>query len=113
MKLVIAFIKPFMAPDVVQALHGVKGLSGATFTEVRGFGRGRAQAAPPSTEEELLGTAPHIRVEVFVPDSLEDTVLQVIQKSAHTGNRGDGKVYVIPASRALRIGTGEEGEIAI
>ncbi len=117
MKVVIAFIQPFMAEKVVEALHAVPGLSGATFTEVRGFGRGRAkdEATPTETEveEELFGTLPKVRVEAMVRDGLEDLVVRTIRDAAHTGNRGDGKVYVSSIDRAVRISTGEEGEKAV
>lgn len=113
MKMVIAFFQPFMAPKVVQALHGVAGLSGASFTEVRGFGRGRAKGGTCTTEEELLGTLPKVRVEAMIPDDLEDLVVQAITAAAHTGNAGDGKVYVAPLTRAVRISTGEVGQTAI
>ena len=117
MKVVIAFVQPFMAGKVVQALHAVPGLSGATFTEVRGFGRGRAKGGKKETEveieEELLGTLSKVRVEAMVPDELEDRVVKAIREAAHTGNRGDGKVYVSSIGRAVRISTVEEGNQAV
>lgn len=113
MKMIVAFVQPFMAEKVVSALHEVEGLSGATFTEVRGFGRARAAGAIEVTEEDLFGTVPKIRIEAMVSDGLADRVARAIRDSAHTGNRGDGKVYVIPLERALRITTGEEGERAV
>lgn len=117
MKIVIAFIQPFMAAKVVQALHAVPGLSGATFTEVRGFGRGRAKdearVTETEVEEELLGTLPKVRVEAMIPDDLEDLVVRTIGEVARTGNRGDGKVYVSSLHRAVRISTREQGEHAV
>jgi nitrogen regulatory protein PII len=111
MRMVIAFVQPFMTDRVEEALHGITGLSGATFTDVKGFGRGRASDVPGS--EVLLGTSPKVRVEVIVPDALERAVVLAIRDAARTGNRGDGKVFVLPVSRAVRIATGEEGETAI
>jgi nitrogen regulatory protein PII len=111
MKIVIAFIQPFMARDVMRALHGVPGLTGATFTDVKGFGRGRPTESP--TAEVLLGTAQRIRIEVAVPENLEEEVVHAIREAAHTGNRGVGKIYVLPVDRAVRIATGEEGNAAV
>lgn len=111
MKMVIAFIQPFMAPDVVHALHRVPGLTGATFTDVKGFGRGRPTDSP--TAEVLYGTADKVRIEVVVPEDLEDVVAEAIREAARTGNRGDGKIYVLPVDRAVRIATGEEGNVAV
>ncbi|MBI5368013.1 MAG: P-II family nitrogen regulator [Planctomycetes bacterium] len=113
MKMIVAFVQPFMAHKVVTALHEVQGLSGATFTEVRGFGRGRAAGAADVTEEDLLGTVAKVRVEVMVPDRLLDRVVRAVHDAAHTGHRGDGKIYVLPLERALRIGGAEEGEGAV
>lgn len=110
MKKVTAYVQPSMAGKVTQALHRVPWLSGASFTEARGFGRGRTNGVLLATEEELTGTVPKVRVEVVVPDELEDVVVQAIQGAARTGNRGDGKIYVTPVHRAVRISTGEEGE---
>lgn len=108
MKMVIAYIQPFMSDGVEAALHRIDGLTGATFAEVRGFGRGGPTDAPAS--EGVVGTAPKVRVEVIVPDALEEMVVRAIERAARTGNRGDGKVVVVAASRALRIATGDEGE---
>ena len=111
MKHVMAFIQPFMAEKVIDALHQVPGLSGGSFSEVRGFGRGRQGKKGGS--EEIFGTVPRVRVDVMVPDTLVDVVVKTIQAAAHTGNRGDGKVYVATLDRAVRISTGEEGEAAV
>lgn len=110
MKQVIAFIQPFMADKVVDALHAVQGLAGATVTDCRGFGRGRAKTAAP---EELLGTVRRVRLDVMVTDGVVDQVVKTIRDTAHTGNRGDGKVYVVPLERAVRISTAEEGDAAV
>ena len=111
MRMIVAFIQPFAASDVVTALHRVPGLTGATFTDVKGFGRGRPSEVP--TSEVLYGTADRVRVEVVVRDELADAVAHAIRDAAHTGKRGDGKVYVLPVDRAIRIATGEEGDDAV
>lgn len=110
MKMVIAFVQQFMAPHVVAALHQVPGLTGATFTDVRGFGRGRTTDTPDP--ELLYGTVEKVRVEVMVRDDMESAVVHAIREAGHTGNRGDGKIYVLPVDRAVRIATGEEGHNA-
>jgi nitrogen regulatory protein P-II 1 len=112
MKSVIAFVQPFMAEKVVHALHAINGLSGATFTRVRGFGRNRARAARFS-EEGIVGTSDKIRVEAMVHDALLERVVATILATAHTGKNGDGKIYVVPVEHAVRIRTGETGDVAI
>ena len=107
MKMVIAFVQPFMASQVIQALHEVPGVTGASYSMVRGFGRGRSRDT--AVQEALEGGVGKIRFEVVVVDDVENLVVRAIQQAAHTGNDGDGKVYVTSVERALRIATGEEG----
>jgi nitrogen regulatory protein P-II 1 len=113
MKAIVAFVQPFAAERVVKTLHAMEGLSGATVSSARGFGRGRAHPATASAADEVLGTLARVRVEVMVPDRLADTVVATICRVARTGRKGDGKVYVWPLERAVRISTGEEGEAAV
>ena len=101
MKMVIAFVQPFMAEKVIQALHGIDGLSGATCTRVQGFGRGRSSSAAPP---------PRSASKPWCPDRLKRDVVEIIRHVAHTGRKGDGKIYVMSVERAILIRTGEEGE---
>lgn len=113
MKMIVAFVQPFMAEKVVQALHTVQGLSGASFAPVHGFGRGRGDEPGASRHAEIVGAVRKMRFEVMVPDGLEETVVKIIREHARTGRKGDGKVYVVDLTRAMRIRTGEEGESAV
>lgn len=114
MKAVVAFIRPSKEEAVREALHHVAGLSGASFGSVRGFGRGGRHGHSPDEEAEaLLGTAPKIRVEIMAADEHAAEVARAIAKAAHTGNRGDGKVYIHTLESALRISSGETGETAV
>ena len=113
MKMISAFIKPHKLMDVTLALHRIDGLSGASTSEVRGFGRGRAKDAPDKIIHETLDYLPRVRLEIACPDNLVDAVVSTIETVAHTGLRGDGKIYVIPIDEAVRISTGERGESAL
>lgn len=113
MRFVIAYIKPHKLSSVVLALQEVEGLTGATFIDVRGFGRGRARNAPDRIQEEAGDFVPRVRVEVACVDKLADQVVEAIEKSAHTGLRGDGKILVYPLERAVRISTGERDDNSI
>ena len=108
MKSIVAFIRPSKEESVREALHDAPGVVGATFFDVRGFGRGRGQTSA-ALAEAVVGTLPKVRVDVMVPDEHADTVSKVIAQAARTGNRGDGKVYILPVESALRIRTGESG----
>ncbi len=113
MKEVKAYIKPYKLSAVTQALRKMKGITGVTVTEARGFGRGRAKDARDKIIKDFIDYVPCVRVEVICKDSLVNDVVNAIEKAAHTGLRGDGKIYVIPVEEAVRISTGERGEDAV
>ncbi|OXU14249.1 P-II family nitrogen regulator [Sedimentisphaera salicampi] len=109
MKMIIAFVKPNMLDAVILALHKIEGLTGASSTEVQGFGRDRSM----NDREISLKTKTHIKLEIACHDDLVDKVLSAIAKAAHTGLRGDGKIYVLPLDDAVRISGNERGENAV
>ncbi|HEY4684342.1 MAG TPA: P-II family nitrogen regulator [Candidatus Acidoferrales bacterium] len=114
MKEIKAIIQPFMLSKVVNALKDLKSLPGVTVdTSVRGFGKGRAADAPARIVEDLVEYVPKVKLEIVVPDGLVETVVAVIQKNAHTGNAGDGKIFVYNVEEVIKIRTGERGEGAI
>ena len=114
MKLVYAYIKPHKLQAVVLALHRVRGLTGLSISNVEGFGRGWfRQDTPPASPAEVVDFIRHVRLEVFCRDELAEQVVQTIQQAAHTGLRGDGKIFVLPVEDAVRISTGERGQAAL
>jgi len=113
MKLIVAFIKPHKLSNVTLALHRIEGLSGASASDVRGFGRGRAKDAPDKVLHETLDYLPRVRLEIACPDELVEQIVSVVETQAHTGLRGDGKIYVSTLDQAVRISTGERGEPAV
>lgn len=100
MKKIEAIIQPFMMPPVLDALHAIEGLSGVTTSEVHGLNM-RALA---SYERHV-----RLKVEIVAPDALVSQVVDAIREHAHTGNAGDGHVFVLEVAQSLRIRTGEEG----
>ena len=113
MKMVVAYVKPRMFAEVTLALQDIEGLSGASVGDVRGFGRGRAKNAPDRRQRDLVYYMPRIRVEVACEDTLAKEVVERIERAAHTGLRGDGKIYIMNIEEAVRISTGERGTLAI
>ena len=101
MQKVGAFIKSHRLDELVQVIQQINGVTGMSVTDVRGFGRGR-----PSGGREL---SKNTKIEVFCKDDLVDMVVAAIEKTAHTGLRSDGKIYVIPVGGAVRIRTGRRG----
>lgn len=113
MKIIIAYIKPHRLSEVSLALHSIDGLTGLSFSDVQGFGRGRAKDAPDAVLHDTLSYLPRMRLEIACPDTVVEQVITTIEQHAKTGLRGDGKIYVFDLSEAIRISTGERGSAAI
>ncbi|MDH3232822.1 MAG: P-II family nitrogen regulator [Alphaproteobacteria bacterium] len=112
MKFITAIIKPHRLEAVREALTGV-GVEGLTVTEVRGFGRQKGHTEIYRGAEYTVSFVPKLKIEVAVASKLEDQVVQVIKDTAATGEIGDGKIFVLDLSGAMRIRTGETGEDAL
>jgi nitrogen regulatory protein P-II 2 len=106
MKLVMAIIKPFKLDEVREALTAL-GIQGLTVSEVKGFGRQKGQTEIYRGAEYSVNFLPKVKIEVAVSSDSVDQVVEAIQKSANTGRIGDGKVFVLDVSKAVRIRTGE------
>ncbi len=112
MKKVEAIIKPFKLEEVKEALSRV-GIQGVTVTEVKGFGRQKGHKEMYRGAEYVVEFLPKIKVEVVISDDKLSAVVDAIRNAASTGRIGDGKIFVIPIEDAIRIRTGETGEIVI
>ena len=112
MKLVTAIVKPFKLDDVREALSEI-GVQGITVTEVKGFGRQKGHTELYRGAEYVVDFLPKVKIEIAVADSLLDTTIETITKSANTGKIGDGKIFVAALEQIVRIRTGETGEEAI
>ena len=114
-----AIIQPFKLDQVTRALHGVEGFSGMSVTGGRGFGRVKVtNPAPMGTahrpREVLDELTNNMRLEIVVPGRrLADAIVEVIAHTTHTGNPGDGKIFVWPLARVVRIRTLQEGRDAL
>ena len=112
MKEIKAYIKSHKLDDVADVLKSVDGLTGVTVLECRGFGLGWG-TSDALHDDELLDSRKGLKIEIVCLDSLADQVVTAIESAAHTGLKGDGKIYVGEISQAVRISTGERGEDAI
>jgi len=106
MKLVTAIIKPFKLEQVRDALLAM-GVHGMTVTEIKGYGRQKGHTEIYRGAEYVVNFMPKIRVEVVVATDEADRVVEAIGVAAKTGQIGDGKIFVTPIERAVRIRTGE------
>lgn len=112
MKLISAIIKPHKLDEVREALTEL-GVAGLTAIEVKGFGRQRGHTEIYRGAEYNINFLPKIKIEVAVPGALAERAVEAIREAAHTGNIGDGKVFVVDLEQALRIRTGESGDEAL
>ena len=112
MKLIMAIVKPFKLDEVRESLTAL-GIQGLTVSEVKGFGRQKGQTEIYRGAEYAVNFLPKVKVEVAVPDDLAEQVVEAIQKAANTGRIGDGKVFVLDVSQAVRIRPGETGNDAL
>jgi nitrogen regulatory protein P-II 2 len=112
MKLIIAIIKPFKLDEVRDALTAI-GVQGLTVTEVKGYGRQKGQTEIYRGAEYTTNMVPKVKIETVVGNDLAGRVIETIQQAAHTGNIGDGKLFVLDVAQAVRIRTGEQNDLAL
>ncbi len=110
--LVTAIVKPHKLDAVKVALTGV-GVTGMTVTEVKGFGRQGGHTETYRGAEYQIDFLPKVKVEVLCPTDEAEKIADAIAESARTGKVGDGKIWISPIDRALRIRTGEQGNDAV
>ena len=113
MKEIKAIIRPSKLLEVTEELHEIEGLPGVTVSEIKGFGKGRARNAKDKIVYEMVEFIPRIQLEVVVNDEMVDQVVDIIQKFAHTGNTGDGKIFVSTVDEVVKIRTNERGTNSI
>ena len=112
MQLIIAIIKPFKLDEVREALTAL-GVNGMTISEVKGFGRQKGQTEVYRGAEYATNMVPKVKIELVCDDAIGARAVEVIQTAAGTGNIGDGKIFVLDVAQAVRIRTGETGELAL
>lgn len=111
MKIITAMIQPFMLNKVTSALEALENFPGITVTEVRGFGRRLSLHEQHSLHVNELKAK--TRIEVVAPDEQVQLIVETLVRAAHTGNSGDGKVFVWPVESATRIQTSEKDNAAL
>ncbi len=112
MKKIQAIIKPFKLDDVKDALTEI-GIKGMTISEVKGYGRQKGHTEIYRGAEYVVDFIPKVNIEIVVTADMVDQVVDTIRTAANTGKIGDGKIFVIPIERIIRVRTGEENHDAI
>ena len=112
MKMITAIIKPFKLEEVREALAEC-GVTGLTVTEVKGFGRQKGHTELYRGAEYVVDFLPKVKIEVVVKTEDLDRCVDAIVGVARTGKIGDGKIFVTPVERVVRIRTGDLDDAAI
>lgn len=112
MKRIEAIIRPNKLDDVKEGLSQI-GVSGMTVSEVKGFGRTGGKKEVYRGSAYVVDFVPKVSVEIVCHDNQVTSILDAIEKAAKTGKIGDGKIFVTDVLEAVRIRTGERGDIAI
>ena len=115
MKLITAVVQPFMLTKITHALEEIERFPGISITDVRGFGREKHEHDPEQhrREDDIVDFVKKSRIDIAVSDDLVAQIVDTIARVAHTGNRGDGKIFVTPLESAVRIRTGERDDVAL
>lgn len=112
MKLVTAIVRPERIDEVREALERF-GVNGMTVSQANGYGQQRGHVEVYRGAEYNSDLLPKIRVEVLATDELVDGIVDAIISGASTGQFGDGKIWTVEVSQAVRVRTGERGASAI
>lgn len=115
MKLITAIVQPFMLTKITHALEEIDRFPGLSISDVRGFGREKHEqsAGEHRRADDIVDFVRKSRIDIVAPDDLVETIVQTIERLAHTGNRGDGKIFVTAVESAVRIRTGERDAAAL
>nr|WP_263619069.1 P-II family nitrogen regulator [Ruegeria profundi] len=110
--MIIATIKPFKLEEVREALTNA-GVRGMMVTEIKGFGSQSGHTEIYRGAEYAVNFVPKIKLEIVVPATMADQIVETITKTAKTGKIGDGKIFVLEVEQAMRVRTGETNEEAL
>jgi len=112
LKLVIGIVRPEKANDVLEALFRAE-VRGVSMSRVQGHGGELERVETYRGTTVKMGLAEKVRVEIAVSDEFVEPTLEALCESARTGEVGDGKIFVVPLERAVRIRTGEVDHSAV
>jgi len=112
LKLVIAIVRPEKANDVLEALYRAE-VRGVSMSRVQGHGGELDRVETYRGTTVQMGLSDKVRFEIAVSDPFVDATIEALQKGAQTGEVGDGKIFVLPLERAVRIRTGETDRSAV
>ena len=112
MKLVIGIVRPEKTNDVMEALYRAE-VRGLTMTRVEGHGGELDRVETYRGTTVQVGVSEKVRFEIAVSDDFVEPTIEALCAGGRTGEVGDGKIFVVPVERVVRIRTGETDESAV
>ncbi len=112
MKLVIGIVRPDRANDVLEALYRAE-VRGFSLSRVQGHGGELDRVETYRGTTVKMGLAEKVRFEIAVSEPFVEPTIQALCEGGRTGEVGDGKIFVLPLERAVRIRTGETDQSAV
>ena len=112
MKCVEAYIQPFMLTRVLHEIRAIR-VPGLTVSDVRGFGREKDESYPHHSEDYAVDFTPKVKLEILCHDADVEGLVDAVLKGAHTGRKGDGKVFVTDVAKVVSIRSRQTGDEAV
>ncbi len=112
MKKIEAIIQPSKLEELKESLH-LENINGITISQVMGCGNQKGWKEFYRGSEVFLNVLPKVQFSMVVPDERVDSIIELIIKTVHTDDVGDGKIFISDVERVIRIRNGEEGENAL
>ncbi len=112
MKLVIGIVRPERANEVLESLYRAE-VRGVSMSRVQGHGGELERVETYRGTTVKVGLSDKVRFEIAVSDEFVDPTVEALCEGARTGEVGDGKIFVLPLERAVRIRTGETDHSAV
>jgi nitrogen regulatory protein P-II 1 len=112
LKLVIGIVRPEKANDVLEALYKCE-VSGVSISRVQGHGGELDHVQTYRGTTVKMGLSDKVRFDIAVSNEFVEPTINALSAGARTGDVGDGKIFVIPLERVVRIRTGETDEAAV
>jgi len=109
---ITCFIRPHRLEPVKSAIAAL-GVSGMSVSDVRGTGNSPERVDMLGADSALIALPIRSKLEVVATDDLQEPIVQAIVEAAHTGEAGDGKIFIERVADAIRIRTEERGEVAV
>jgi nitrogen regulatory protein P-II 1 len=112
LKLIIGIVRPEKANDVLEALYRAD-VRGVSISRIQGHGGELDRVETYRGTTVKMELAEKVRFEIAVSDPFVEPTIEALRQGAHTGEVGDGKIFVLPLERAVRIRTGDTDEDAV